>query len=170
MMNPPNYAEIKARVDRRVEQQTRIVPWVLFVVNILIFIIFFAIALGIASTPEAQATLAAAEDLSAAIILPFIGWALATAYFGMSLAFSSSKGFLNQMRQQILSREMGSVMYDQLARAAEAEVRGDEGDAAMRLSKPKREGEDRVVEIGDDGELIEVPADYDEPARRTQTR
>lgn len=157
-----DYAALKQRVDARVEQQKRLTGWILLGGNIAIFLIFLVITIGLfGSSPVIQEMLNndATSEVAVGIILPFIGWLMSITYHGISLA-AREGGMEGQIRKQILAREMGSLMYDQLAQAAGEQV-------GERLAKPKREGdtrEARYVELGDDGELIDVPAE--EPIRR----
>lgn len=162
MNEPLDYAALKKRIDTRVERQKRMTGWILLIVNIGIFLLFLGITFSVVNgTPAIRGVLnnEATSDIALAIILPFVGWMLAILYHGISMIVRDQNSD-SRFRKQILANEMGSLMYQQVAQAAAVQ-------AEEHLAKPKRaseEPEGRYVEIGDDGELIDLP--QDEPLRR----
>jgi len=133
-----NYAAIRRRADERMKRQKRVGQIVLFVVNVVMFVIFTAIALGaVLSNPTLRDWVTQKNSPAAlAFILPIIGWLVGIMLHGIALALDTRMGE-RSLREKIIMREM----HDAVMQMADAES----------AEKTKR---DQVMRLSDDGELV----------------
>ncbi|MCC7447210.1 MAG: hypothetical protein IT324_07325 [Anaerolineae bacterium] len=146
-----DYAAIRHRADERMKRQKRVGQIVLFIVNVLLFVIFTAIALGaVLSNPALRDWVAQKNSPAAqAFILPTVGWLVGIMLQGMALVLDTRMGE-RSLREKIIMREM----HDAVMQMADAES----------AEKPKR---DQVMRLSDDGELV---LDNHEARERMESR
>ncbi len=154
MSDNPEYSSIRHRVEQRLKNRKRVVRYALFAANLMLFVLFVAIAWasGTADPLFSQVWHEPGSNLNVLLVLPTIGWAIALILHLATIINESanSQGFL---RNRMFKDEIEAQRTRQ--DMAELGFAGSDG-----FEKPKRHIQAPAaqnladVEIGDDGELV----------------
>lgn len=137
-MNQLDYRELSEKSQKQLRRQKAWLRGTYFATSVFLFVLFGILSLNVLSVDDAK-------------IMMFVGWLVTLVFFATNVA-SDSGIFDNFMKKQVMSQVISQEMLER----AQAEL--------MRDEKPKREnlqdeyggGEDEIMELGDDGELVPV--------------
>lgn len=147
---------LRERVNKRMDGQSKIVNWVFFATNILLFVIFVLVSSSLLNGTPGVNSLSpdVGEAVGTALMFGYLGWIMSIFFQGLGLLLSNPR-VARMTRQQVAAQELGKMAVEAM-----------DGDA---LEKPKRRSVyDSAVEmeLSDDGELIPTDESRDEPQTR----
>jgi hypothetical protein len=141
-----DFDDIRTYVDQNIYRYKMMQHVTLFTVNLILFIIFSAVAIASAVASGRFADLDLLQKTSnptvfMALALPMIGWMVGVILHGAALFLNSRYGE-RTLRGQLAMRAMGRKLADAAS------------DQSETKEKPKREVGEQYVRLSDDGELI----------------
>ncbi len=155
MYDDIDYVALGRRVEESVRRGKRTTRLVAFGVSVLLFVVFVLIAWLI--VPTSSGDPAAGQALASGVITLTIGWAASLFLQGAAFITDTAAGE-RQARQQAVARELQRILEER----ALDELRA--ADYGQRKAK-----RDERLEIGADGELVELVDARDDSARAAQT-
>lgn len=140
-----DYELLNEQVEKAVTRRKKFSRWVFFGVHVFMFILFTVLMWMMASTSPELQQLADGEALSGILIMATMGWLTGLSFHGIATLFDS--GLMDhQMRKEVVSKELGTMLLDQA-------VRGQQEKSKRRLEDDDEEEE---VMLSEDGELVPV--------------
>jgi hypothetical protein len=142
-MDNIDYHELNERVEQALERRKNLTRIAMYATSVFIFLVFVILAWLIASGALDAATVTNPDmdNVTAAMILLTIGGFMTLVLNGIGMLVGT-KGFEKQIRREVLVEQFG----DNLQELA----------TMKRKRSEERLGDETVMEISDDGELIPV--------------
>jgi hypothetical protein len=140
-----DYEQLRFRVEQKIQREKRQVRIGLLVPNIILFVLFMLVAWVL--VPR-TAGLVLSDDMLALVLILSIGWAT-----GLLLQTVGFYMETDAYKRRLSKRYMAQEVADEMARLDSYEV-----------AKPKR----GRLELGEDGELIEIVDEDEEKLKRSE--
>ncbi len=145
MNDPIDYRMVRRRVEEQVKKQKQLSNWLLFGLNVFLYVLFVLIACGIYLSGDGHSlsTLFGSEggDSAQSTIALFItGWLMSLIFHGVSVFLNTKMGE-QQIRDKVIARELGRELLH------------------LGPDEEPYEKRKRMMQLADDGEMREVDAD-----------
>ena len=149
--NEIDYEAVRRRAEKRTNEKIEF--YIHISVYIIVNLVLWALGLALGSVLGLGTW---------GIFIPLLvtlGWGIGAAIHGAKVYLEG--GLKDRMRDQAIRREME---LERLRLGINEE--NEDSDEELVLQKPKRRNKDRVVRLGDDGELVDAESDEEQATNR----